>query len=102
LDLRIQITRLVSSNFSYGFWLAIGIFKLTFLPLLEGVMVMVFNATFNNISAIWWQLVLLAEETGIPGKKHYYKILPQGSNVDQLFQHLAKTKIEVFLEKVVF
>jgi hypothetical protein len=25
---------------------------------------MVFNATFNNISAISWQLVLLVEETG--------------------------------------
>jgi hypothetical protein len=32
---------------------------------------MVFNATFNNISAIWWQSVLLAEENGIPGGKHY-------------------------------
>jgi hypothetical protein len=30
---------------------------------------MVFNATFNNISVISWQLVLLVEETGIPGKK---------------------------------
>ena len=26
--------------------------------------VMVFNATFNNISAISWRLVLLVEETG--------------------------------------
>ena len=26
----------------------------------------VFNATFNNISAISWQSVLLVEETGIP------------------------------------
>jgi hypothetical protein len=26
--------------------------------------VMVFNATFNNISVIWWQSVLLVEETG--------------------------------------
>jgi len=25
---------------------------------------MVFNATFNNISAIWWRSVLLVEETG--------------------------------------
>jgi hypothetical protein len=25
---------------------------------------MVFNATFNNISVIWWLSVLLAEETG--------------------------------------
>ena len=30
---------------------------------------MVFNATFNNISAISWRSVLLVEETGVPGKK---------------------------------
>jgi hypothetical protein len=34
------------------------------------IMVMVFNATFNNISAISWQLVLLVEETRVPGKNH--------------------------------
>ena len=28
---------------------------------------MVFNATFNNISVISWWLVLLVEETGVPG-----------------------------------
>jgi hypothetical protein len=32
-------------------------------------MIMVFNATFNNISAISWQSVLLVEETGVPGEK---------------------------------
>ena len=32
------------------------------------VIVMVFNATFNNISVILWQSVLLVEETGIPEK----------------------------------
>jgi hypothetical protein len=32
------------------------------------VRVMVFNATFNNISVISWRSVLLAEETGISGK----------------------------------
>ena len=31
---------------------------------------MVFNATFNNISAISWQSVLLVEETGAPGENH--------------------------------
>ena len=30
--------------------------------------VMVFNATFNNISDISWRSVLLMEETGIPGE----------------------------------
>jgi hypothetical protein len=28
----------------------------------------VFNATFNNISGISWQSVLLVEETGVPGE----------------------------------
>jgi hypothetical protein len=30
----------------------------------------VFNATFNKISAISWQSVLLVKETGVPEKKH--------------------------------
>ena len=28
------------------------------------------NATFNNISAISWQPVLVVEETGVPGENH--------------------------------
>jgi hypothetical protein len=32
--------------------------------------VMVFNATFNNISAISWRSILLVEETGILGENH--------------------------------
>jgi hypothetical protein len=35
-----------------------------------GIRVMVFYATFNNISVISWQLVLLVEETGVPGENH--------------------------------
>ena len=31
---------------------------------------MVFNATFNNISATEWQSVLLVEETGATGENH--------------------------------
>jgi hypothetical protein len=34
------------------------------------VRVMMFNATFNNISVISWRLVLLVEETGLPGENH--------------------------------
>jgi len=34
------------------------------------VRVMVFNATFNNISVISWQSVLLVEETRVPGENH--------------------------------
>jgi len=32
--------------------------------------VMMFNATFNNISVISWQSFFLEEETRIPGKNH--------------------------------
>jgi hypothetical protein len=35
-----------------------------------GLGIIVFNATFNNISVISWQSVLLVEETGGPGEKH--------------------------------
>jgi hypothetical protein len=31
---------------------------------------MVFNATFKNISAMLWRLVLLVEETGVVGENH--------------------------------
>jgi hypothetical protein len=34
------------------------------------VCLMVFNATFNNISVILWRSVLLMEETGGPGENH--------------------------------
>ena len=34
------------------------------------VCLMVFNATFNNISIISWRSVLLVEETGGPGENH--------------------------------
>jgi hypothetical protein len=34
------------------------------------VVVMVFNATFINISVISWLSVLLVEETGEPGENH--------------------------------
>jgi hypothetical protein len=33
-------------------------------------MMLVFNATFKNISVISWQLVLLVEETEVPGENH--------------------------------
>jgi len=34
------------------------------------VCLMVFSATFNNISFISWRSVLLVEETGGPGENH--------------------------------
>ena len=35
-----------------------------------GGMVMVFNATFNNISVISWRSILSVEETEVPGENH--------------------------------
>jgi hypothetical protein len=37
------------------------------------VRVMVFNATFNNISVISWRSFLLVEETGVPGENHRHR-----------------------------
>ena len=40
-------------------------------PYFQGLgWVMVFNATFNNISVISWQSVLLVDETGVPRENH--------------------------------
>ena len=36
----------------------------------KGLGVMVFNATFYNISVISWWSVLLVEETGVPGENY--------------------------------
>ena len=32
--------------------------------------IMVLSTTFNNISIISWRLVLLVEETAVPGENH--------------------------------
>ena len=42
----------------------------TVIKLIYWVRVMVFNATFNNISVILWRSVLLVEETGVPGENN--------------------------------
>jgi hypothetical protein len=34
------------------------------------VMVLMFNATFNNISVISWRSILLVEEIRVPGENH--------------------------------
>jgi hypothetical protein len=41
-----------------------------------------FNATFNNISVIWWQTVLLVEETGVPRENRVH--LPEQDSNTQL------------------
>jgi hypothetical protein len=34
------------------------------------LLILVFNATFSNISAISWRPVLVVEEAGVPGENH--------------------------------
>jgi hypothetical protein len=45
---------------------------------------MVFNTTFNNISAISWWSGLLVEETGVPGENHQ----PVPSQVTEKLYHV--------------
>jgi hypothetical protein len=48
--------------------------RLRYIDLPKGVRIMVFNATFNNISVISWWSALLVEETRVAGENHmqYY------------------------------
>ena len=49
---------------------------------LTRAMAMVFNATFNNISVISWQSILLVEEIGLPG----INLRPAASNWQTCFE----------------
>jgi hypothetical protein len=53
---------------------------------------MVFNATFNNISAISWRSILMVEETGVPGENHR----PVKSHWQTLsfYDHLAMRELD--------
>ena len=53
---------------------------------------MVFNATFNNISVISWQSVLLMEETGGPGKNHW-SVASHWQTLSHNVVHLALVEI---------
>ena len=60
------------------------------------VRVMVFNATFHNISAILWQSVLLVEETEVPCENHWSVVShwrPLSHNVASSIPHTAGFKL---------
>jgi hypothetical protein len=57
------------------------------------VCLMVFNATFNNISVISWQSVLLVEETGGPGENHR-PVTSHWLTLSHNVVHLALIKIQ--------
>ena len=62
---------------TFGFYLMFSLHRVQhrqvslYLNLNNGIRVMVFNATFNNISGILWQSVLLVEETRVPWENHW-------------------------------
>jgi hypothetical protein len=45
------------------------------------------NATFNNISVLWWRSVLLVEETSVPGENHW----PVASNWQTLSPNVVSS-----------
>jgi hypothetical protein len=53
---------------------------------------MVFNATFNNISAISWWSVLLVEETGVPREI----LRPAASHCQALSHNVSNTPRLIF------
>ena len=55
------------------------------------VMVMVFNATFNNVSVIAWRSVLLVQETGVPGEIH----LPAASHRQTLSHNVLSNTLRL-------
>jgi hypothetical protein len=52
---------------------------------------MVFNATFNNISAISWQSVLLVEETWVPRENHWPVAQSFTHDAFSLYVHFTPT-----------
>ena len=60
--LKLYRTHFATGGFKYNYFFAYVLFLL--------VCLVVFNATFSNMSVISWWSVLLAEETGWPIKKH--------------------------------
>ena len=62
----------------------------------RGVMVKVFDVTFSDISVISWRSVLLVEETGVSGEKHWLTCRKSLTNFITMFYqvHLARAEFK--------
>ena len=63
----------------------------------RGGRVMVFKATFNNISVISWQSVLLVKETRFPRKAHW----PTASHLQTMLYRVDLVWMELELNIIV-
>jgi len=72
--------------------------KLTSKMTYKRVRVMVFNATFNNISVILWRLVLLVEETGVPGENHW----PAVSHWQTLLLNVVSDNVQTWPTSIIW
>ena len=59
-------------------------------------LVMVFDATFNNISVLSWRPALLVEETGVPGENHR----PAASHWQTLLHNVASSALRHELDSI--
>ena len=64
---------------------------------------MVFNTTFNNISAITWLSVLLVEETRVPGENHknLIKEIKKQTNKQTKQLQICKTQAVISMYKII-
>jgi hypothetical protein len=69
LDITIQWCK-IKKNWTMGQLEVTEAYTFKYSKLCIWFVVIVFNATLNNISAISWRPVLVVEEAGVPGENH--------------------------------
>ena len=83
-----------SRKYIFKIYIYIHVSLFSSLPCFNIVCLMVFNATFNNISVISWRSVLLAVETGGPGENNR-PVASHWQTLSHNVVHLAWARFEV-------